>query len=363
MMSQPPQWPDRPAQPPGGGSPPSRSRLALAAVAIVAGVLIVALLGMLVLILSSNARGATPGGEAQNGSAAAAGTGQPTAISGEATSLPGSADESTPAPTPTNTPPGASATPTPTPLIICCLTILPSVHQVVHQTTLSGTSVGPVVATCPAGELALSGGWAIGHSSGAIIYNSTRSGAGGWAVYVSHSSSVLVNSYVECLRNASGATVTQRLTQVSVAAGSTNGALAGCNAGEVLVGGGFALSPGLELYGFYANSATQWIGYAKNHSAGSTLFNTYAQCLTYGGAHSSQTTYRQSSVTAGATGSTASDACPSGTAVSGGGFADSIDAFVYNTSAGGDGKTWAAYLYANGGRDELLNSYAMCLGF
>jgi len=60
----------------------------------------------------------------------------------------------------------------------------------------------------------------------------------------------------------------------------------------------------------------------------SALFNIYAECLTYSGAHSGQTTYKQSSIAAGATGSTASNTCPSGAYVSGGGYADSTDAFI-----------------------------------
>ncbi len=364
MYNEPPQWPDTSAQPPAGNARNRRPTFLLALVAVVAAVLIVALFGTLFVVLSRGG-GATQAGLEPGGQSATAGisnNGQPQSDNGTPVSGSG-ATQSTPTPAPTNTPPD-TATPTPTTHVICCLTILlPSVHQVVSQTTLSGTNVGPVTANCPAGEIALSGGWATSNRSDLQVYNSTRSGTGGWKVYVNHSSSLLVNSYAECLRNASGATITERLTQVSVPAGGTNSAVASCNAGEVLVGGGYALNTGLELYNTSAASASQWRGYAKNHGSTSGLLNIYAECLTYSGAHSSQTAYRQSSIAAGDTGSTTSNACPSGTYVSGGGYADSADAYIYTMSADSSGNTWTAYIYADGGHSELLNSYAMCLGF
>ncbi len=360
MYSEPPQWPDRPPQTPANGQPQSRSRFLLALVAIVASILIVALVGTLVLILSHGAQGSGTIGEqsaaAATATAAAGGVtnGQPTAISATAT-LPQS--------TPTNTPPSAAPTATATTFIVCCLTLAPSVHEVVKQVTLAGTDTGPVTVSCPSGEVALSGGWATTNRSDLFVFNSTRSGTGSWQVYVGHSSSLLTNAYVECLRYASGATITQRLVQVSVAPGGINSATASCNAGEVLVGGGYALNTGLELYNFSPASGTQWKGFARNHGTTSGLLNIYAQCLTYSSAHSSPTTFHQSSIAAGAVGSTVSAACPSGSAVSGGGYADSEDAFIYTMSSSGSGSTWTVYIFADGGHSELLNSYAMCLGF
>ena len=365
MYTEPPQWPDRPPQPPAGRPTQSRNRLLFGLVAVVAAVLIVALVGTLAVILVRGAQGGTTVGEqgAAAATAAAAGAttnGQPTPISGNATTSTGGTSAT---PTPTNTPASADATPTATTLVICCLTFAPSVHEVVNQVTLSGTNVGPVTASCPSGEIALSGGWATSNRSDLFVYNSSRSGTGSWQVFVSHSSSLLTNTYVECLRNASGATIVQRLTQVPVTPGGINSATASCNAGEVLVGGGYALNNGLELYNFSPASTTQWRGYARNNGAATGLLNIYAQCLTYGSAHNSMATVRFSSIAAGATGSTVSGACPSGSAVSGGGFADNEGAFIYTMSASGGGTTWTVYLYADGGRAEQLNSYAMCLGF
>src|SRR5262249_44792557 len=129
-----------------------------------------------------------------------------------------------------------AATPTPT----SGTPVSPSVYQVVSQSTLSGFGEGAVVATCPSGELALSGGWAAPYNSGATIYRSTHSGTRAWAVYVTPPSSVLITSYAECLKTASGPTIAERRARVSLAANPAGQASPRCPAGEVVVGGGFA---------------------------------------------------------------------------------------------------------------------------
>jgi hypothetical protein len=209
----------------------------------------------------------------------------------------------------------------------------------------------------------LSGGWAVAYNSGATVYRSERTGTGSWGVYVRHSASVGVTTYAECLANASGATIIERAAYASVSPDNVGTPAASCNAGEVLVGGGFAFQNGLELYYFDANSATQWHGYAWNRGSSSALFNIYAECLTYANAHSSQTAYVESSVAEGVRGGTTSTACPSGTYVSGGGYRYDTQAFIYATWVSGNGTTWTADLYANDGADESLGSWAMCLGF
>src|SRR5262249_28067958 len=97
----PPPWPDRPPQPPGSGAPQSRNRFLLALVAMVAGVLIAALVGTLVLILARGAQGSGAIGE-QSSSAATATAAAGTVTSGQPTSA--TATATLPKPTPTNTP-------------------------------------------------------------------------------------------------------------------------------------------------------------------------------------------------------------------------------------------------------------------
>jgi hypothetical protein len=222
-----------------------------------------------------------------------------------------------------------------------------------QQQTLSGTSVGPVTVTCPAGELALSGGWATSPSDGSnpIVYNSSRNGIGAWNVYVQHSGSTLVNAYAMCLKNASSAAVTERYAgALSVSANTYGTKFASCNAGETLVGGAFASSTGLTLYNFTASGAS-WGGYVFNHTGSPLGFNFYAECLTSSGSHSSFTG------AGSGTGHAASPTCPSGSYVSGGGFASNQNSPIFTMSASSSAQAWEA----NDTPASGLNAYAMCV--
>jgi hypothetical protein len=231
-----------------------------------------------------------------------------------------------------------------------------------------------VVATCPSGEIALSGGWAVPYDSGATVYRSSRSGTHSWAVYVNHPSSALVTSYVECLKDATGAAIAERLAQVSVAAGAANRANPKCHAGEVVAGGGFAfdLHTGVGLDIFDSNSSdTQWEGQLVNLGATTTLASIYAECLAYSGASMQATAFVGLTIAAGNRGSAYSGACPSGYYLSGGGFIGQPGgSFVYDTQAqlvlsdsGSSSIAWAASLYANDGHEVGLGIGAICLHF
>jgi hypothetical protein len=351
----------------------SRSQLVLAVVAIVSSVLVVALCGTLLVVLSSHARGSagtTAGGQAQSGQSgqtATAGSTDPTeTVAATSTSTPGSSGGGgggsyrTPTPTPS---PGTHAP--------------PSVHQVVNQVTLSGTNSGPVVATCPSGELALSGGWAVVpyNTTGATILRSKRSGTRGWAISVAHALDVTVTSYAECLKDAPGATVAERSATLSVPAGGVAGYKVPCNTGETVVGGGFATQSGVNVLGTTADSVGPpyaWSVGFWNLGTSLASYSVYVECLTYATAHSSANESQLSPIAAGSTGGTTSPACPSGTQVSGGGYAylSQATGFAYGMSAqrvlGDDGSSyivWKALLYANGGQSVKLQSLAVCLGF
>jgi len=310
------------------------------------------LLGLLAVVIVMGACAISSQAGSTTGGSAGASTG-PTATA----TIPGEADGGTataPTATPTTKPPTPTKTATPGG-IICCLTVirLPSVHQVFQQQTLTGASVGPVTVTCPAGEVALSGGWATNPSDGAnaLVYNSSRAGAGGWNVYVQHAGSTLVTAYAMCLKNVSGASVAERFAgSLSVSPSTYGSKYASCTAGETLVGGGFASNNGLTLYNFAASGGA-WGGYVYNHTGSALPFSFYAECLTYAGSHSSLTSYVQ------ATGHTVSNGCPSGSYVSGGGFAANQNSHVSTMSATSSGQAWEVYDTPA----SLLNAYAMCV--
>jgi hypothetical protein len=274
-----------------------------------------------------------------------------TASSSQATSSAGTGSTATTSPTAvaTATPsPTATATTPPQP---------PSVEFIVAQSTVStGT---PVVASCPSGELALSGGWASNGST--TIYNSTRSG-NGWRVFPLAAGGALTNSYVMCLKNDPGASVTEREVHVTIGAGTTGNGSVACNSGEVVVGGGYANpDSSIEIYNFTA-MGNGWGGYAVNPSAAPDIVTFYAECLTSpGNPQVNFTSPATTSINGGASGGT-QVSCPGGSLLSGGGFVDDENALVYNSSPNSR-STWETYLKNQGTASTALNVYAMCLSF
>jgi hypothetical protein len=255
----------------------------------------------------------------------------------------------TPIPLPT-TPP--TATPLPTPA--------PYTHLVYAQQNLTGGSVGPVTATCPAGQVALGGGWAT--SGYGNVYSSSRSG-NSWQVYVdNYGSSDLVNAYVMCLVNLPSAVVTERLNQVSVpGSSSSTDDFSFCQPSETLVGGGFALSSTIFLKEQDSNATDQaWHGNFSNFGSSAEPANVYAICLQghYSplGPQGPATTVAPNSVGGSAA------PCAAGYSVTGGGYSISSAAVVYNSSPTSNG--WEAYSKVLSlGFPSTLTTTTQCIKF
>jgi hypothetical protein len=196
---------------------------------------------------------------------------------------------------------------------------------------------GPVVATCPQGELALSGGWDI-PSNGARVF-AAKVVNNGWAVSVSTSgqASTTVTSYVECLRGATGTSVIQRAVTLAIAptiasftVDNANIYSANCQQNEGLVGFGFDFgASGAGNLEFEASVPSEilhdisWSFKTWNYDTvphNITYIITCATTTLHGEVayptHASTGTL----LYAGMTGST-SVSCPSGTILAGGGFA------------------------------------------
>ena len=150
--------------------------------------------------------------------------------------------------------------------------------------------------------------------------------------------------------------VQQVFTQVTASAGGIGHVVVNCPSGSVVTGGGFAGSPSLLVY---SDSATGngWEVDAQNTSGANQLLNSYAICLS-NTSGSTQQVFAQVTVAGSDTGS-AVVACPSGSVVTGGGFAGNSNLLVYNTSMSGNG--WQADAKNISGSNQLLNAYAICL--
>ncbi len=221
-------------------------------------------------------------------------------------------------------PPGPTATP---PAI--------SMHEVAQTTTLSGGQTGPVVATCPQGELALSGGWDIPSQNARVFAAKVTNN--GWAVSVlplGHPATTTVTAYVECLRGATGTVMTQRaitktiaptvasdqVDNASVSAGS-------CLQNEGLVGFGFdfgaAAGSRLELEGSVPSDYLHtflWSFLVWNLDTVAHDVTFDLQCLTTTGQGSTSDSQQVGSILYSGGSGSAVALCPAGTLVAGGGF-------------------------------------------
>jgi streptogramin lyase len=272
---------------------------------------------------------------------------------------------------PTTPAPGSEPTVTPSPYKAPAT---PSVHEVAQTTTLLGGDTGPALATCPAGERALGGGWSV-PTSQARVFAARRTGDA-WSVSVQplgHPASTTITVYVECLANAPGAVVTQRAGLGSAPANTSGVVVATCNSGETLVGGGFDLSAApttLELRTDTPQtpeSGVLWAIAALNHDPALVAHpvTAYAECLAHVSATPTYPGQQGSYVYAGQTGEIAV-ACPSGAVPAGGGLDYTAASLgnLYQLQATATGWHGAIYGVTGSGLIPLVpTAWAVCLHF
>jgi hypothetical protein len=232
-----------------------------------------------------------------------------------------------------------------------------------------GGSTGTVVASCAPGEVALSGGWdeenPINRSNGNDSVERSSRSANGWQDVVAGFPGDGFGVFVLCLGQVAGAAVRERFVTASVPAnGSSPSTFAACSSSEVLVGGGFGVTPGVEVSQLLP-SGNGWGGVALNHTGDSGGVTFFAECLSAPGAQSLVMGPVVASVPAGQDGGNGL-ACPSGAFLSGGGYSDDGNASVYVEwpgSVSGPPTLWNAFLYAKAGYPQTLHVDAMCLRF
>ncbi|HEY7342557.1 MAG TPA: hypothetical protein VH591_16910 [Ktedonobacterales bacterium] len=266
----------------------------------------------------------------------------------------------------------------------------PSIHEVAY-TVVPITIVSPPVAvssvavSCPAGEIALGGGWSVPQTK--RVFKALLTG-NTWTVYTYTPTGVSqqvtgasqddnsYTAYVECLAGAPGAVVTAREVDSTVQPDKTNTLTQFCQTNEAPVGFGFDLSasPGnLELQAANPETFEQavwWNFWVKNHDVTARAAIGYAECLTGVPFFASYPGQAGGYVYAGMTGSVTVN-CPAGMAVAGGG----LDYRAGNGSAPNIGNLYALHATTGGWQGAIYGVtgygliplvptvWAACVGF
>ncbi len=147
------------------------------------------------------------------------------------------------------------------------------------------------------------------------------------------------------------------LSGTIIHAGSVGDATVECPSGSVVTSGGFAAGTHMIVY-TQLQSGNGWQVYAKNNDSSDGPITVYAVCLSN---TSGTTSFQLGSTSVGVSSvGQATATCPSGSVVTGGGFASSADnLWVYNSSLNGNG--WQVYAKNLSGSSQGLNVYAICL--
>lgn len=256
----------------------------------------------------------------------------------------------TPAPTPTFTvTPSPTRTPTATtpPL---------SVDQVSEQFTIQPNSNNNRTVTCPSGSVVVSGGFDGGE--GIRVWQSKRDG-NGWRITARNTtgSSIQVRVFATCLFN-SGGSSSEATKQENANASDITQIDIACPSGTLVTGGGWLIgaTDPIELIES-SRSGNGWQIVVNNTGGSNPQFNVYAVCLAGVSGSTAQVSDTSGQIPPNDT-LQLDKACPSGTLVTGGGFAVNIGANVYNTSKLANG--WQNFARNTTGTQKLLHTYAIC---
>jgi len=145
---------------------------------------------------------------------------------------------------------------------------------------------------------------------------------------------------------------------VGIPTGTTGSAIASCPTGSIVTSGGFATHKDLPVY-TQNKSGNGWIAYAKNTGGTTLMLVVFAQCLYNVPAITEQVVDQDSTPSSGYYSPQAE--CPSGSTVTGGGWASSSSGGldIYHSDKATNG--WDVWAYDDAGGPELLNADAICL--
>lgn len=231
-----------------------------------------------------------------------------------------------------------------------------SVEQIYEQISLNAGSTENTTVNCPAGSVVTSGGYEA--NTGVRVWHSTKNG-NGWRIYATNTagSSNLLNVYATCLSNSGGTTDIQ-VTQDYIDANTQTNIVAPCPAGTIVTGGGWVIGSD-DVVEIYNSSKLDngWEIYVNNTGGGTPQINAYAICLS-GVSGSSDAVNNIGNNIPANDNAHIEMACPSGSVVTGGGFATNLGVTVYNSTKSGNG--WQLYARNPTGSSQLLTGYAVC---
>jgi hypothetical protein len=234
--------------------------------------------------------------------------------------------------------------------------IMPSVSRVDTNISIAPGAIGSTNATCPAGTVVVSGGFATNPE--VHVYTQMKSG-NAWIVYAKSNSgaSRILNVYANCLTYPGTATSVVS-NSGTMAAGVKSHLTVDCPAGSVVTGGGFTgkADGGLLTYNSSQNG-NGWQVWNSSTAGSGVLINIYAVCLT--GAPVTTTQVTQSLTIPAGANKGESAACPAGRIMVGGGWAMQDDLEAY--SSFWSTNKWYGYAHNSGGADRIMFVYGICM--
>jgi hypothetical protein len=193
----------------------------------------------------------------------------------------------------------------------------------------------------------------------------THRNGNGWVVEPTPPYAGNANAFVVCLQHAAGVSIRERQTIFAIAANSSGTGVAACNAGEILVGGGFNgegtnvdishLSPSADHTGFILTAAYH------GTSSQQTMF-VYAECLSAPKAHLIVPPPTTATISPHGSGPV-QISCPNGTLLSGGGI-DLLNGVAVATHFAPNSATaWLTEVQNQTIVSTTVKLYALCLSF
>jgi hypothetical protein len=243
--------------------------------------------------------------------------------------------------------------------------ITPFVHLVSTSRQVLAGDVAPTVATCPAGEVALSGGWDV-PAAGSVLASQRMGNGWGIVVQATAGSGVSVTASVACLAHVAGTTVQELSSSVTLASGTSIYTHVDCPPGvSGAVGGGFATSsPQLTFSYFFLDlSDTTWGMGVRNSRLSAATSTVFVECLTASGVALTALGIYNTTIPQGGA-QTITTVCPQGFFASGGGltFGSPHTVRILGLAPASDARGWSADLSAVGGA-TTVDVMVRCLSF